>query len=194
MDTTGVNGLNVFAGKVDVKQLVSGRSPELYLTNVPGDLPPLSAANGPLTFLREMLQSAALQLAGVSAWPDHQRILEVGADSFNVVSISNQIEQELERAVGHPLPAMAELVEQLLTKPLRDVIAYLVDQVHLSAREGGCVETQAQGSSRKRERGDGDTNGSHDGEVKKKPCSFSDRDDTLKFTAWRRGQRFINGR
>ncbi len=184
---------------MDLKLLLNGNHPELFLTDRSSTLlpPPSLVSSRALPFpqLKEMLQSTALQMAGVEDWPDDRCILEVGGNSFDVVRISNHFERELEKAVGHLPPAITELVDQLLARTLREVTSYLLERVCSVGAAPSSMETPPEiASLKKRVRGSAGSGGLVEKRSRKKLRVLPGGDEAHRCTAWTRGLRFTNGR
>ena len=161
-------------GKIDVRALVNYSQPDIYL------IPQNNVNIEPPTLLeiKKRLQTLAFRLVGLKSWPDEKCILDLGANSFDVVRVSNQFESDLQASIGNVLE-MPELVERLLSKNLNDVATYVLERVTQSS------------VPRKRLRDDC----KHP--LEQPPTKKASQElppDEVHYTAWRRGQQFTDGR
>lgn len=176
-----------------MKDLVSGKHLELYLTITSASSLPSVVGSPTLLEVEEILRSTALHTAGIGHWPEDACILQLGANSFDVVRISNQFEGDLGLSTGQPPPVMDELVEHLLSKSLSHVTKYVLERIHSVGVDLDVPGAADGGGARKRARYDGSSS-----ELRKtggkKLQVLPDKVVVLQCRTWSRGQQFTDGR
>ena len=86
--------------------------------------------------IKSLLRSVARRLLGLAEWPEDECLLDLGANSFDVVRVSNQFDLELEN--GFPVgsssdvnqsPAVPTLVEILLSESLHHAALHVAREI-----------------------------------------------------------------
>lgn len=78
-----------------------------------------------------ILQTAASTVLGVQSWASHTRLIDLGANSFDIVRVANVIETEFKKLFNDTTSVLhfPNLVEYLLTKSLDDTSSYIQNEV-----------------------------------------------------------------
>ena len=111
------------SGKIDVKSLVSHTIPDIYLS--PSN--PATQHQQILSDIILILKSAATVVLGVHSWASHERLIDLGANSFDIVRVANLIESEIRNVSScrsNELELL-NLVEYLFTESRDGVVAYI---------------------------------------------------------------------
>ena len=154
-----------------------------------------------------LLQSCAQELLGLGTWSDQQNILELGVSSFDVVRLTNHLEDKLKQftnpSSGRTFD-VTRLVECLLEQPLIRVAAYVCSAVCdepnvgsqlLVSSNGGVKNEEGYASASAQKRA---LVGLDDESLPKKlrriESGIKMVDFSVEIRSFRRGQTFINGR
>ena len=187
---------NFFAGKVDVSSLVSGElnhenpsSP----THLPHPLMTMESASS-------LLVSTVCTLTGLGACPLDSKLSDLGLNSFDVVRIANQLEEELgaiwrshDSCLRSHDSRMTLLVEKLLDSKVGCVAEYITTEMEAMSERRGAKRLPTQDSSldfstKKARPSDGGGEEVHSSHM---TCN---RSHMTSVESWRRGQGFLNGK
>ena len=192
----------IFIGKVDTELLLSktvssGDTGHQHCSLTSG----LQASSGSLTTItREEITAIVLSCTRclISSEPLSMttRLVNIGLDSFDIVRLSTDIKDDLDK-LAHPLPPLEGLLEAMLDKALGEVVGYLFSILNpqrdsksppLTFRKRSSADFVSEDFGPKKVKchsreEDGDSVKSKDGHVIK-----------VVVEARRRGQYFVNGR
>lgn len=136
----------LFAGKVDVKSLITGTRKDLYIeadrNHTPLPRPQMLSPDS----VTSLLISIVTSVSGMGACPLDARLTHLGLNSFDIVRIANQIRTELEVRFGSHDGHMTMLVENLLGCEVCDVAKYIVDELSGLPQGNGGPPGSLQGS------------------------------------------------
>ena len=163
--------------------------------------------------LIDLLKSSAEAVLGLKVWTEEQSILELGASSFDVVRLANQVEEELKRLSPslsrESVASSLRLVEYLLEKPLSGVAACVHNILSFNETFELKDPPHMRDSSNSKEKSLSPIFDksrlhnifSHDESEEPPPSKKLHTMDTKtaasfskEIASWRRGQYFINGR
>lgn len=155
--------------------------------------------------IESLVKSSAMNLLGLEMWCSHQKLLELGASSFDVIRFANHLEDELKKvAFTSSVRNTTELVGQLLEKPLSQVAVYVCnsicgtsDNLHSDgpsdiARKSTQTNVQKRAPLVDNIPDQPPPKKQHAMELSREVSESGDSSKAI--TSWRRGQCFINGR
>lgn len=187
--------VHILLGKTDVKELTNCTcSDPIYLHPltdliVSPNMYPHQLLT--LTQIKESLLSLAHRLLGCKVWPEHKCILDIGANSFDVVRLSNHYEIELLTTMGR-ISNLPRLVECLLTRTLNEVALYIEECLcSQCSQDSEAIIAGGPSQTGKRERKHTDT---LEEPSAKRQHELEATGNRTQCISWRRGHCFVNGR
>ena len=198
-------------GKIDIKKLE-----QLYYQSRDQIPPSATKTNEALLTIESLiglLKSSAEAVLGLKVWTEEQSIVELGASSFDVVRLANQVEEEVKRLSPslsrESVVSLLRLVEYLLEQPLSGVAACVHNALSFKDTFELKDPPHTRDSSNSKEKSlspiyaksrsyNINSHDKSDEPPPSKKLHTMDTKTSASFTkevaSWRRGQYFINGR